>query len=132
MAEPRICPPVMSRDENGISAVGEQLDLDHWKRLMAVHCQATQSVLSFMCALDGRTRMVKYERFRQPCGTQPAACWKALESGRLEIGEVEYPVAMNRTRNHIAGVKDCSGSCRCQTMALERKITQVLMEVLVK
>jgi hypothetical protein len=37
MAEPKICPPVMSRNENGISAVGEQLDPDHWKRLMAVH-----------------------------------------------------------------------------------------------
>jgi hypothetical protein len=56
----------------------------------------------------------------------------ALESGRLEIGEVEYPVAMNRTRSHMAGVEDCSGGCRRQTKALERKITQVLIEVLVK
>ncbi len=74
---------------------------------------------------------MRYERFRQPCGIQPAACWKALESGRLEIGEMEYPVAMNRTRSHMEGVEGCSGSCR-QTRALERKITQVLMEVLVE
>jgi hypothetical protein len=58
VSEPRICPPVVSRNENGISAVGERLDPDHWKRLMAVHCQATQSVLSFMCGLNGRARMV--------------------------------------------------------------------------
>jgi hypothetical protein len=39
---------------------------------------------------------------------------------------------MNRTRSHMAGVEDCSGSCRRQTKALERKIAQVLMEVLVE
>ncbi len=132
MAELGICPPVMSGSENGISAVGERLDPDHWKRLTAVNCQATQSVLSFMCGLDGRTRMVKYEKFRQPCGIQPAASWKALESGRLEIGEMEYSAAMHRTRSHMAGLEGCSGSCGLQTRNLERKITQVLMEVLVK
>jgi hypothetical protein len=132
MAESRICPPVMIGSEDGISAVGERLDPDHWKRLPAVHCLATQSILSFMCGLDGRTRMVKYEKFRQPCGIQPAACWKALESGKLEIGEMGFPVAINRTRSHMAGVGDCSGSCGRQTRTLERKITQALMEVLVK
>jgi hypothetical protein len=76
--------------------------------------------------------MVRYKRFRQPCGIQPTACWKALESGRLEVGEMEYPVAMNRTRNHMAEVEGCSGNCGRQTRTLERKITQVLMEVLVK
>jgi hypothetical protein len=130
MLEPRICPPVMS--ENGISAVGERLDPDYCKRLTAVHCQATQSVLSFMCGSDGRARMVRNEKFRQPCGIQPAACWKALESGRLEIGKMEYPVVLNRTRNHMAEVEGCSGSCGRQTRTLERKITQVPMEVLVK
>ncbi len=132
MAEPRICPPVMSGNENGISAVGERLNTDHWKRLTAVHCQATQSILSFTCGLDGRTRMVRYEKFRQPCGIQPAACWKALESGRLEIGEMEYPVVTNRTRSHMAEVEGCSGSCGRRTRTLEIKITQVLMKVLVK
>jgi hypothetical protein len=132
MAEPRICPPVIVEGENGILAVGERLDPDHWKRLTAVHWQATLSVLSFMCRLDGRTRMVRYEKFRQPCGIQPAACWKALESGRLEIGEMEYSVAMNRTRSHMAGVEGCSGSWGRQTRTLERKITQAFMEVLVK
>jgi hypothetical protein len=120
------------RERKGISAAGEGLDPDHWKRLPAVHCLATQSVLPFMCGLDGRTRMVRYEKFRQPCGIQPAACWKALKSGRLEIGETEYPVVMNKTRSHMAGVEDCSGSCGHQTRTLERKVTQVLMEVLVK
>jgi hypothetical protein len=76
--------------------------------------------------------MVKYKKFQQPCGIQPAACWKALENGRLEIGKMEYPATMNQTRSHMAGEEGCSGSCRRQTRVLERKITQVLMEVLVE
>jgi hypothetical protein len=132
MLEPRICPPVAIGIESGISAVEERLDPKYWKRLPAIHCTATQSSLSFMCGLDGRTRKVRYERFRQPCGIQPAACWKALESGELEIGKMEYPVTMNQTRSHMAGEEGCSGSCRQQARVLERKITQVLMEVLVE
>jgi hypothetical protein len=97
-----------------------------------MHCVATQSVLSFMCGLDGRTRMLRYEKFRQPCGIQPAACQDAPESGRLEICEMEYSVTMNQTRSHMAGVEGCSGNCGRQTRVLERKITQVLMEALVE
>jgi hypothetical protein len=32
----------------------------------------------------------------------------------------------------MAGVEDCSGSCGCQTRTLNRRTTQVLMEVLVE
>jgi hypothetical protein len=53
MLEPRICPPIATRRENGISAVEEQLDPKYWKRLPAIHCRGT----------DGRTRKVKYEKF---------------------------------------------------------------------
>ncbi len=87
VSEPRICPPIMTEVGSEISAVEERLDSSHWKRLPAIHCMATQSSLSFMCGLDGRTRKVRYEKFRQPCGIQPAACWKALENGKLEVGE---------------------------------------------
>jgi hypothetical protein len=137
MLEPRICPPVGTGRENGISAVeeqldAEQLDAEQWKRLPAVHCMASQSSLSFVCGPDGQTRKVKYEKFRQPCGIQLAACWDALESGRLKIGEMEYPVTMNRTRSHVAGEEGCPGSCRQQAWALERKVVQIRMEVLVE
>jgi hypothetical protein len=74
MSEPRICPPVGTRGENGILAVKEPLGTEQWKKLPAIHCMATQSSLSFMCGLDGQTRKVKYEKFRQPCGIQSAAC----------------------------------------------------------
>ena len=111
MAEPKTCPPVMVGSENGISAVGERLDPNHWKRLPAVHCQVTQSILSFTCESDGRTKMVKYEKFRQPCRIQPAACWGALKSGKLKMSKLEHPVAMNGTRSHMAGMEDCSGNC---------------------
>jgi hypothetical protein len=130
--EPRICPLIATGRENGISAVKEQLDLKHSERQPAIHCVATQSSLSFMCGRDGRTRKVKYEKFRQPCGIQPAACWDALGSGRLEVGKMEYPVTMNRTRSHMAGEEGCPGSCRRQAWVLERKIVQMRMEVLVE
>jgi hypothetical protein len=121
MSEPRVCPLITTADGNGISAMEERQDPDHWKRLPAVHCVATQSAISFMCGFEGRTRMVKYKKFQQPCGIQPAACWKALENGRLEIGKMEYPATMNQTRSHMAGEEGCSGSCRRQTRVLERK-----------
>jgi hypothetical protein len=132
MLEPRICPPVGTGRGNGISAVEEQLDAKQWKRLPAIHCMATQSSLSFTCGPGGQTRKVKYEKFRRPCGIQPAACRDALESGRLEIGEMEYPVTMKRTRSHMAGEEGCPRSCRQQTWVLERKIFQICMEVLVE
>jgi hypothetical protein len=130
-SEPRICPQVGSGGEIGISATKKQLDTRQWERLPAIHCMAMQSSLSFMCGLDGWTRKVKYEKFRQPCGVQPAACWEALKNGRLKIGEMEYPT-MNQTRSHMAGEEGCPGSCSPQARALERKIVQVLMEVLVE
>jgi hypothetical protein len=132
MSEARVCPPTMLRDEIEVYVMGEQLDPSHWRRLSAVHCQVTQSVLSFMCGLDSRMGKVKFERFRQPCGIQPTACWEALESGKLKVGELEHPVAMNTTRSHMEGIEDCAGSCRLRAGILNRKITQVLMEVLIE
>jgi hypothetical protein len=132
ISEPRICPPIGSGREIGISTMKEELDTKQWRRLPAIHCMAVQSSLSFMCGPDGRMRRVKYERFRQPCGVQPAACWRALENGRLKIGEVEYPATMNQTMSHVTGEEGCFGSCRPPAIALERKMVQVLMEVLVE
>jgi len=106
-----VCPPIESETGIGISALKTELDEKQWVRLPAVRCVAMQSSLSFTCGLGGRTQKVKYEKFRQPCGVQPTACWEALESGRLKVGEAEYPMA---------------------DVALERKIVQVLMEVLVE
>jgi hypothetical protein len=132
ISEPRICPPVGSGREIGISATKEELDMRQWKRLPAIRCTAVQSSLSFMCGLDGQTRKVKYEKFRQPCGVQPAACWEALKNGRLKIGEMEYPTTMNQTRSHMTGEEGRFRSCRPPAIALERKMVQVLMEVLVE
>ena len=121
---------VRRRDRD--SAMTEELNTRQWKRLTAVHCMAMQSSLSFMCGVDGRARSVKYEKFQKPCGVQSAACWEALKNGRLKVGEMEYPITMNQTRSHMAGKEGCSGICRPQARALERKIVQVLMEVLVE
>jgi hypothetical protein len=132
MLEPRVCPLIGSGTEIGISAVKEELDTKQWTRLPAVHCVAMQPSLSFMCGMDGQTRKVRYEKFRQPCGVQPAACWEALRSGRLKVGEAEYPTTMNQTRSHMTGEERCTGNCKAPVVALERKIIQVLMEVLVE
>jgi hypothetical protein len=39
---------------------------------------------------------------------------------------------MNQTRSHMADEEGCSGSCKTPAIALERKIVQVLMEILVE
>jgi len=132
MSEPRICPPIGSETRIGIPALKTEMDEKQWVRLPAIRCVAMQSSLTFTCGLGGRTQKVKYEKFRQPCGVQPTACWKALESGKLKVGEIEYPVKMNQTRSHMANEEDCARGCKTPAVALERKIVQVLMEVLVE
>ncbi len=114
MSELRVCPPIESEAGIGISAMKEELDAKQWVRLPAVHCVAMQSSLPL------------------PCGVQPRACWEALRSGRLKVGEAEYPMTMNHTRSHMANQERCAGSCGTPVVALERKIIQVLMEVLVE
>jgi hypothetical protein len=66
MSEARICPPTMFRNEVRVSTVGEQLDPSHRRKLPATHCQATQSVLTLTCGLDGRMGKAKYEKFQPP------------------------------------------------------------------
>ena len=48
---------------------------------------------------------VKFEKFRQACGVQAVACWEAVESGKLKVGELEHQVIMNVTRNHLGEAK---------------------------
>ncbi len=60
------------------------------------------------------------------------ACWEAVRSGKLKVGETEYPITINQTRSHMAGEEGCAGGCGTPVVALERKIVQVLMEVLVE
>jgi hypothetical protein len=132
MSEPRICPPIEPETRIGLPVPGVEMDKEQWTRLPAIHCVARQSSLTFTCGLGGRTQRVKYEKFRQPCGVQPTACWKALESGKLKVGEMEYPVKVNQTRSHMANEEYCDKGCSEPVTALERRIVQVLMEVLVE
>ena len=127
VSEPRICPPIGSETRIGIPALRTEMDEKQWVRLPAIRCVAMQSSLTFTCGLGGRTQKVKYEKFRQPCGVQPTACWEALESGRLKVGEREYPVVVNQTRSHMTSEEECAKGCRSPVVALERKIAQVLI-----
>ncbi len=45
---------------------------------------------------------------------------------------MEYPVKVNQTRSHMANEEYCAKGCKEPVTALERKIVQVLMEVLVE
>ncbi len=45
---------------------------------------------------------------------------------------MEYPVKVNQTRSHMANEEHCDKGCNEPVTALERKIVQVLMEVLVE
>jgi hypothetical protein len=109
-----------------------EMNGEQWTRIPAIHCVARQSALTLTCGLGGRTQRAKYEKFREPCGVQPTACWKALESGRLKVGEMEYPVKVNQTRSHMANEEFCDKGCNEPVTALERRVIQVLMEVLVE
>jgi hypothetical protein len=45
VSEARVCPPVAPSDRIEMTIVEDKRDPDDWKKLSAVHCQATQSVL---------------------------------------------------------------------------------------
>ncbi len=50
----------------------------------------------------------------------------------MKVGETEYPITMNQTRSHMTGEERCAEGCGTPVVSLERKIVQVLMEVLVE
>ncbi len=58
-----------------------------------------------------------------------------LESPRerqIKRREMEYPVKVNQTRSHMANEEFCDKGCSEPVTALERRVVQVLMEVLVE
>jgi hypothetical protein len=50
----------------------------------------------------------------------------------LKIGKLEHAVIMNATRSHLGGGEDCPQGCGYRVEFLDRKVTQVLMEILVR
>ncbi len=81
--EARICPPVARSDRIRMATVEDRPDPEDWKKLSEVHCLTTQSVITFLCSLDGQSGKVKFEKFWQSCGM--AACWEAVKSDKLKI-----------------------------------------------
>jgi hypothetical protein len=109
--------------------MGEGLGTDDWLRLEAIHCQATQSVLSYTCSPEGHAWTVRFEGFRQPYGMDAAAYWEAAVTVVLKVGTMEHAVTMHMTRSHIGGDEDCPQVCGRRMKILGRKVTQILMEV---
>ncbi len=85
LSDMEIFPMITLNEEIKTGFGGEPLDPRAWVRLQATHCQATQSVLTFLCSPDGHTRLVKFENFRQPCGVVAAASKEAARTGLLKI-----------------------------------------------
>jgi hypothetical protein len=63
VSEARVCLPIVLSDGIKVATVEDRPDPDDWKKLPAVHCQATQSVLTFLCSLNGQSRKVRFEKF---------------------------------------------------------------------
>ncbi len=63
---------------------------------------------------------------------EAAACEEAARTWLLKVGKMEQTVVMNRTRSHLGGDKDCPQGCRHRIKSLDRKVTQILMEVLIE
>jgi hypothetical protein len=132
LSDMEICPMIMLNEQIKTGSGGEPLDPGDWVRLQATHCQATQSVLTLLCSPDGHPRSVKFENFRQLCGVEAAASKEAARTGLLKIGKMEHAVVMNMTRNHMGGDEDCPQGWGHQKKFLDRKIIQILMEILIE
>ncbi len=63
---------------------------------------------------------------------EAAACEEAARTWLLKVGKMEQTVVMNRTRSHMGGDEDCPQGCGHRIKALDRKVTQILMEVLIE
>ncbi len=124
------CPGVTSSEVIEMGPRKEILDTDGWSRRKAVHCHATQSILSYTYNQEGWAGTVKFEQFRQLCGVSAMACRDAAATGMLKIGTVEYIVDMNITKSHGSGSKDCP--CGLQRGFPGRRVIQILMETLVR
>jgi hypothetical protein len=132
LSDVEICLVIMPGEEAMMGIVEDSPDPDDWMKLSAVHCQATQSVLTFLCGTNGRSRAVKFEKCQQPCVTEAAPCREAAKTKILKVGKLEHAVIMNETRSQLGGDEDCHRGCGYRVEFLDRKVTQVLMEILVK
>jgi hypothetical protein len=89
--------------------------MDGWTRLKGIHCDVTESILSYTCNQGGQAGIVKFYRFIQPCGVTAAECQDAAATGMLRIGTVEYAVEMNTAYVEPYGrEQNCPQACRQQ------------------
>jgi hypothetical protein len=132
LSDVEICPMVVPSEEVKTGSRGEPSKSGNWVRLQATHCQETQLVLTFLCGPDGHSRAVSFEKFRQPCRVEAAACKEAARTWLLKVGKMEQTVVMNRTRSHMGGDEDCPQGCGQRIKSLDRKVTQILLEVLIE
>jgi hypothetical protein len=42
--------------------------IDDWKKTRVIHCQAIQPILGYTFNKESQVRIVRFDRFREPCG----------------------------------------------------------------
>jgi hypothetical protein len=57
--------------------------IDDWKKTRVIHCQAIQPILGYTFNKESQVRIVRFDRFREPCGITAVACqqimpWKEI------------------------------------------------------
>ncbi len=72
---------------------------------------------------------MKFERFREPCGTEPAACLDAMVTGWMKIGTRSYAVEKNVTKGHLDRDGEDSQACGQKRGVVGGRITQAIMEI---
>jgi hypothetical protein len=120
---------------------GEIVQIKKERLVQVTRCTASQTIKSAYCEIQSRLGMERETGDQgraaiTPKGeSNPYARVRGLQGageGKLKVGELEHPVAKNTTRSHMEGSEDYSETCGLQARILNRKTTQVLMEVLIE
>jgi hypothetical protein len=73
-------------------------------RVRAIHCWATYSVFSQNCGRHGWAGAVRFDKFRESCAVELAACREASSAGRVRIGTQSYAVEKNTFLSHMTKI----------------------------
>jgi hypothetical protein len=88
-----------------------------------------QSILTFTWSPEGHSEVREIQAALHNGG---AACREAAVTGVLKVGAAEHVATMNVTRSHMGGDEDCPQVCGHRVKTPDKKVTQILMEILVR
>jgi hypothetical protein len=88
-----------------------------------VRCRTGQSILSQYCPEQNSASAVKFERFKESCIFEPAACWEANRTGLVSIGGRNSATKWNISVMHMDTDKDKKAICSQTEEGPGRKYT---------